>query len=337
MLPQARPSSEVYGADCAPTLLGGAIPIAGDAGDQQAATFGQACFAPGMAKNTYGTGCFMLMNTGETAVPSKNNLLTTIGWGLGGKVIYCLEGSVFITGAAVQYLRDSLQDHRQRGRDRGAGHVGREQRRRLRRAGLRRPGRALLGPVCPRRHPGPDPRQRARRDRPRHARSRSPTRAATCWKRWWPIAASTLTELRVDGGMVANNFLMQFQADILGVPVERPMVAETTALGAAYLAGLAVGYWKDQDEISRTGRWTAASRPRWTKPPAPGSTRAGRRPWRAPATGRSRKASPPGPTERRGHGIAVAIPCPVQQGERLRAGCYRRHCDLNIDPARHEM
>ncbi len=108
MLPEAHPSSEVYG-HAAAEHLGGEIPIAGDAGDQQAATFGQACYSPGMAKNTYGTGCFMLMNTGETAVPSKNNLLTTIGWGLGGKVIYCLEGSVFITGAAVQYLRDSLK------------------------------------------------------------------------------------------------------------------------------------------------------------------------------------------------------------------------------------
>ena len=154
-MPTVKPSSHVYGS-ADPLIFGSEIPIAGIAGDQQAALFGQACYEPGMAKNTYGTGCFMLMNTGETAVPSKNGLLTTIAWGIDDKVEYALEGSIFIAGA------------------------------------------------------------------------------------------------------VRNNFLMQFQGDVLGVPVERPVVSETTALGAAYLAGLAVGYWSNKEEIA--GNWAIESK-----------------------------------------------------------------------------
>jgi glycerol kinase len=179
--------------------LGGAagaeVPIAGIAGDQQAALFGQACDRPGLAKNTYGTGCFLLLNTGGHAVPSKNRLLTTVAWDLGGALTYALEGSVFVGGAAVQWLRDGLK--------------------------LIRTAADVL-----------------------YAMEKD--------------AGVTLTELRVDGGATANELLMQFQADLLGVPVIRPEVLETTALGAAYLAGLAVGYWKDAEEIR--ANWTVARR-----------------------------------------------------------------------------
>jgi glycerol kinase len=249
MLPQARPSSEVYG-EVDADILGGAIPIAGDAGDQQAATFGQACFEPGMAKNTYGTGCFMLMNTGETAVPSKNNLLTTIGWGLNGKVIYCLEGSVFVTGAAVQYLRDSLKIIGTAAEtealatsvaDSGGVYVVPAF------VGLGAPywdqyaRGAILGLT----------RGSGRAEVTRATLESVAYQSRDLLEAMEADSGVPLKELRVDGGMVANNFLMQFQADIVGVPVERPVVAETTALGAAYLAGLAVGYWKDEDEVKQ--------------------------------------------------------------------------------------
>jgi glycerol kinase len=247
MLPQALPSSQVYGYSAA-HILGDMIPIAGDAGDQQAATFGQVCFEPGMAKNTYGTGCFMLINTGGKPVPSKNNLLTTIGWGLNGKVTYCLEGAVFITGAAVQYLRDSLRIIENAAESEalatsvensggiyvvpafvGLGAPYWDQYARGAILGLTRgSGRAEI--------------VRATLESVAY-QSREVLDAMVA------DSGVELKELRVDGGMVPNNFLMQFQADILGVPVERPVVAETTALGAAYLAGLAVGYWKDMDEV----------------------------------------------------------------------------------------
>ncbi|MDQ6694747.1 MAG: glycerol kinase GlpK [Chloroflexota bacterium] len=249
MLPQALPSSHVYGNTVA-SILGGEIPIAGDAGDQQAATFGQACFEPGMAKNTYGTGCFMLMNTGETAVPSKNNLLTTIGWGLNGKVTYCLEGSVFITGAAVQYLRDSLgiitnasetESIANSVESSGGVYVVPAF------VGLGAPywdqyaRGAIMGLT----------RGSGRAEITRATLEAVAYQSRELLEAMVADSGVDLKELRVDGGMVANNFLMQFQADILDVPVERPVVAETTALGAAYLAGLAVGYWKDTDEVKQ--------------------------------------------------------------------------------------
>ena len=249
VLPEARPSSEVYG-ETAQDILGGVIQLAGDAGDQQAATFGQACFAPGMAKNTYGTGCFMLMNTGETAVPSKNNLLTTIGWGLGGKVVYCLEGSVFVTGAAVQYLRDSLKIIDSAAESEalatsvassGGVYVVPAF------VGLGAPywdqyaRGAILGLT----------RGSGRAEVTRATLESVAYQSRDLLEAMVADSGVELKELRVDGGMVANNFLMQFQADIVGVPVERPVVAETTALGAAYLAGLAVGYWKDEAEIQQ--------------------------------------------------------------------------------------
>jgi glycerol kinase len=247
MLPKPMPSSAVYGNSRA-DIFGGEIPISGDAGDQQAATFGQACFDPGMAKNTYGTGCFMLMNTGETPVPSKNNLLTTVGWGLNGKVTYCLEGSVFITGAAVQYLRDSLKiiDNAAETEglansvaDTGGVYVVPAF------VGLGAPywdqyaRGAILGLT----------RGSGRAEIARATLESVAYQTRDVIEAMEADSGVELKELRVDGGMVNNNFLMQFQSDILGVPVERPVVAETTALGAAYLAGLAVGYWESTDDI----------------------------------------------------------------------------------------
>jgi glycerol kinase len=249
MLPEVKPSSCVYGHTDPQTFGGAQIPIAGAAGDQQAALFGQACFAPGMAKNTYGTGCFMLMNTGTKRVPSTNGLLTTIAWGVDGKVEYALEGSIFVAGAAVQWLRDEMKmvdnaaetealaeavpdtngvylvpafvglgapywDMYARGTIVGL----------TRGAGRNHVVRATLESIA--------------------FQTRDVLRAMQ------EDSGITLKALKVDGGAVANNFLMQFQSDILGVPVDRPMVTETTAMGAAFLAGLAVGFWKDKDEIA---------------------------------------------------------------------------------------
>lgn len=249
MLPLPSQSSEVYG-HTAPELFGGPIPIAGDAGDQQAATFGQACFEPGMAKNTYGTGSFLLMNTGEKAEVSKSGLLTTVGWGLNGKVTYCLEGSIFITGAAVQWLRDSLkiintaseaEELASSVDDTGGVYVV--------------PAFVGLG--------APYWDQYARGTivgLTRGAGRAELTRAvleATCYQTRDVVTAMEtdsgipLKGLRVDGGMVVNNWLMQFQSDVLDVRVQRPVVSETTALGAAYLAGLAVGYWSNLDDVAR--------------------------------------------------------------------------------------
>jgi glycerol kinase len=249
MLPQVRPSSEVYG-HTAPDTFGGAnIPIAGAAGDQQAALFGQACFQTGMAKNTCGTGCFMLMNTGDQLVPSKNGLLTTIAWGVEGKVEYALEGSIFIAGAAVQWLRDELKIIRDaedseylatKVKDSNGVYVVPAF------VGLGAPywdmyaRGAILGLT-------------------RGAKAEHIIRATLesiayqtrdVLEAMQEDAGLELRILKVDGGAVANNFLMQFQADILNVPVDRPRVIETTALGAAYLAGLAVGFWQSKEEIA---------------------------------------------------------------------------------------
>lgn len=249
MLPQVRQSSEVYGHTTA-GLFGAAIPIAGAAGDQQAATFGQACFRPGMVKNTYGTGCFMLTNTGDKPVASKHGLLTTIGWGLNGKVTYCLEGSVFIAGAAVQYLRDGLKIIESAGETEAlAGSVAST-------GGVYFvPAFAGLGA------PYWDPYARGAimgltGGSGRAEIVRATLEAVAYQTRDVVTAMSAdmgqaVSELRVDGGMVGNNFLMQFQADILDVPIVRPVVSETTALGAAYLAGLATGFWESQEEIAR--------------------------------------------------------------------------------------
>jgi glycerol kinase len=229
--------------------LGAAIPVAGDAGDQQAPTFGQACFTPGMAKNTYGTGSFLLLNTGEQPIPSQSGLLTTIGWGIGGKITYCLEGSIFITGAAIQWLRDGLRL------------VDSAQETEALAAGIGDTGGVYLVPAfVGLGAPYWDPYARGTivgltRGSGRAEIVRAALEAAAYQTRDVAQAMEAdsgiqLRELRVDGGMVANNWLMQFQADMLGVPVQRPLVAETTALGAAYLAGLAVGFWAGLDDIT---------------------------------------------------------------------------------------
>lgn len=246
MLPQVCPSSAVYGSAHA-DWLGAPIPIGGMAGDQQAALFGQACHTPGMAKNTYGTGCFMLMNTGSEAVASKYGLLTTIAWGINGSVQYALEGSVFIAGAAVQWLRDGLQiintaaesEVFAQSVDSAEGvYVVPAF------AGLGAPywdmyaRGAIFGLTR-----GTEKSHLIRATL--EALAYQTKDVLTAMQQDSNIVLNTL---RVDGGACANNFLMQFQADILDVQVERPKIIETTALGAAYLAGLAVGFWT-LDEI----------------------------------------------------------------------------------------
>jgi glycerol kinase len=251
MLPRVLPSSASFGVTD-PEWFGEAIPLAGVAGDQQAATFGQTCYEPGMAKNTYGTGCFMLLNTGTTPVPSAKGLLTTIGWGLGKPeqptITYALEGSIFVTGAAVQWLRDGLKIIESSS---GVEALA---------ASVPDTGGVYLVPAfVGLGAPYWDSKARGailgltRGSSDAHiARA---TLESICYQTRDVLEAMradsgiALTSLRVDGGAVANNLLMQFQADVLGVTVERPRIAETTALGAAYLAGLATGFWHDQREL----------------------------------------------------------------------------------------
>lgn len=250
MLPDVKPSSHVYTTTEADHFFGHEVPISGIAGDQQAALFGQACFEEGMVKNTYGTGCFLLMNTGEKAVTSSNGLLTTIAWGLDGKVNYALEGSIFVAGSAIQWLRDGLRMFRSSAESEmyasrvdstdgvyvvpafvglGAPYWKSETRGAV--FGLTRGTtkehfiRATLESLT------------------------YQTKDVVCAME--RDSGIPLKKLRVDGGAVANDLLMEMQSDVLQVPVDRPTINETTALGAAYLAGLAVGFWKDQDEITR--------------------------------------------------------------------------------------
>jgi glycerol kinase len=254
MLPEVRASSEVYGHT---GLLGGKIPIAGIAGDQQAALFGQVCTQPGMVKNTYGTGCFMLMHTGRKPVVSKNNLLTTVAWRIGGETEFALEGSIFIAGAVVQWLRDGL------GIIESSPEVEK-----LAASVPDNHGVYLVPAFAGLGAPHWD----------QHARgiiaglTRGATAAHIARAALEGIAFQVgdvlhvmesdsgikLQELRVDGGASANALLMQFQADVLDVPVVRASVSETTALGAAYLAGLAVGFWKNRAEIAQ--HWRAGRR-----------------------------------------------------------------------------
>jgi len=259
MLPEVRSCSEVYGAVRRGLHPAGA-PIAGMAGDQQAALFGQACFQPGMAKNTYGTGCFLLMQTGGKAVPSRNNLLTTVAWQIGGKTEFALEGSVFVGGAAIQWLRDELQLVR------SAREVDELA------ASVPGAGGAFLVPAfAGLGAPHWDPYARGALV----GLTRGTNRAHLCRAALEAIAFQSadlitcmekdagipLCELRVDGGAARSAPLLQFQADLLAVPVVRPQTVETTALGAAYLAGLAVGFWPSRDEIARNWRIDATFTP----------------------------------------------------------------------------
>lgn len=247
MLPEVRPSSCVYG-ETASTYFGGPIPIAGAAGDQQAALFGQTCYAPGEAKNTYGTGCFLLMNTGDKPVFSKNGLVTTIAWGLGGKVSYALEGSVFVCGAAIQWLRDEINILKNSADSEAMATAVKDS------CGLYVvPAFVGLGA------PYWDPYARgAVLGITRGANKNHLVRAtleSMAYQTGDLIDAMaddlgmSLTSLKVDGGACSNNFLMQFQADILNCLVKRPVCIETTSLGAAYLAGLATGYWESKEDV----------------------------------------------------------------------------------------
>jgi len=256
LLPEVRSSSEVYG-ESDPDLFGAPIPIAGDAGDQQAALFGQACFKPGMMKNTYGTGCFLLMNTGYEAGSSKTGLLSTIAWRTNGRTEYALEGSVFIAGAAIQWLRDGLNIISNAAETESlAGSISDNQ------GVYFVPAFVGLG--------APYWDQKARgvitgltRGVTRAHLARAALEAMgyqtrdviECMEKDSGIKAR---ELRVDGGATRNDFLCQFQADILGIPVVRPVITETTALGAAYLAGLAIGFWKNEKEIAE--QWQVEKR-----------------------------------------------------------------------------
>jgi len=249
MLPEVRGSSEVYG-ETIPELLGAAVPIAGSAGDQQAALFGQACFEPGSAKNTYGTGCFMLLNTGSTPVPSEKGLITTIGWRIGREITYALEGSVFVAGAAVQWLRDGLR----------AISASPEVETLMNQV-PDTDGVYLVPAFVGLGAPYWDPRARGvivgltRNTKMAHiARAAVDAMAYQTRDVLEVMQAESklpLSTLKVDGGAAANAHLLQFQADLLDVPVRRPVVGETTALGAAYLAGLAVGYWNGLDDVRR--------------------------------------------------------------------------------------
>ena len=249
MLPEAKPSSCIYG-ETDPQFFGGPVAIGGAAGDQQAALFGQTCFEPGEAKNTYGTGCFMLMNTGDKPVFSNNGLVTTIAWGLGGKVEYALEGSIFVAGAAIQWLRDELRLLEKASDSEalaqmvpdtngcyvvpaftglGAPHWDQYARGAI--VGLTRGVnrnhiiRATLDSLC--------------------------YQINDVLKAMEADSGIKLAALKVDGGACANNYLMQTQSDLINAPVKRPSCVETTAMGAAYLAGLAVGYWEDKEEVRK--------------------------------------------------------------------------------------
>jgi glycerol kinase len=250
MLPEVRSSSEVYGYTNQEFIDGYSIPIAGVAGDQQAALFGQGCYEEGMAKNTYGTGCFMLMNTGEQAITSKHGLLTTIAWGIDGKVQYALEGSIFVAGSAIQWLRDGLrmlessadsEKYAQSVESTNGVYVVPAF------VGLGTPywdsdvRGAIFGLT----------RGTNKEHFVRATLESLAYQTKDVLNAMEEDAGLSLKTLRVDGGAVTNNFLMQFQSDLLGVDVERPVINETTALGAALLAGLSVGFWTDQEEVSK--------------------------------------------------------------------------------------
>jgi glycerol kinase len=258
MLPEVRGSSEIYGHT---ELLGKPIPVAGIAGDQQAALFGQACHEPGMVKNTYGTGCFMLMNTGDKPIRSKNKLLTTIAWTIDGKTEYALEGSVFVGGAVVQWLRDGLgilqkssdvEELARKVPDNGGVYFV----------------PAFTGLGTP--HWNPNARGTitglTRGSSAAHiARASLEGIAYQVYDLLDAMQADSgisLKQLRVDGGACCNNLMMQFEADLLRVPVVRPRIQETTALGAAYLAGLAVGFWKNKQQIAKQWQVEATFKPK---------------------------------------------------------------------------
>ncbi|MFD1178262.1 glycerol kinase GlpK [Paenibacillus puldeungensis] len=248
MLPEVRSSSEVYGTTIPYHFFGEEVPIAGAAGDQQSALFGQACYEPGTVKTTYGTGCFMLMNTGEKPVASEHGLITSIAWGINGKVEYALEGSIFVSGSAIQWLRDGLRMFRDaKDSEAYASRV------------TSTDGVYVVPAFVGLGSPYWDSEVRGAVFGLTRGTSKEHFIRATLESMAYQTkdilgamerdSGYAVHSMQVDGGAVSNSFLMKFQSDILGVPVERPVVRETTALGAAYLAGLAVGYWSGLDEI----------------------------------------------------------------------------------------
>lgn len=247
ILPNPMPSSHIYGMTEA-TIFGGEIPISGAAGDQQAALFGQTCFTEGEAKNTYGTGCFLLMNTGEKPVLSNNGLLTTIAWGIDGKINYALEGSIFVAGAAVQWLRDEMKLIEDSSDSEW-----------MARKVTDTNGVYLVPAFVGLGAPYWDPYARGTIVGITRGANKYHIIRATLESLAYQTndllrameqdSGIRLTSLKVDGGACANDFLMQFQADIINVPVKRPITIETTALGAAYLSGLAVGYWENKEDV----------------------------------------------------------------------------------------
>lgn len=259
VLPEVKPSSAVYGETDPKVFFGASVPVAGIAGDQQAALFGQACYGEGLAKNTYGTGSFVLMNTGKEAVRSKGGkLLTTIAWGIGDEPVeYALEGAIFITGAAVQWLRDGLKIIKSAGETED-----------LARSLQSNEGVYFVPALVGLGAPHWDPYARGLLIGLTRGSSQAHVARAVlesmCYQTRDVVEAMQedsglpLKELRADGGASANSFLMQFQSDMLGVPVEVPRITETTALGAAYLAGLATGFWKSRDELD--AKWKLAER-----------------------------------------------------------------------------
>ncbi|MNI24740.1 Glycerol kinase [compost metagenome] len=251
MLPEVRSSSEVYGTTIPYHFFGEEVPIAGVAGDQQAALFGQTCFEQGMVKSTYGTGCFMLMNTGEKPVESQHGLITSIAWGIHGKVEYVLEGSIFVAGSAVQWLRDGLRMFRDaKDSEIYASRVGSTE------------GVYVVPAFVGLGSPYWDSEVRGAVFGLTRGTSKEHFIRATLESLAYQTkdilgamesdSGFEVKKMRVDGGAVSNAFLMKFQSDILNIPVERPIIRETTALGAAFLAGLAVGYWSDREELCRT-------------------------------------------------------------------------------------
>ncbi len=252
LLPEVRPSSEVYGKTDPSVFLGAEVPISGAAGDQQAALFGQTCFEEGMAKNTYGTGCFMLMNTGDKLFKSNNGLVTTIAWGLDGKVEYALEGSIFVAGSAIQWLRDGLRMIEDAPDSEYVAAKVKDDAEGVyvvpAFVGLGAPywdmkaRGAILGLT----------RGVKRAHIVRATLNSLAYQTKDVLSAMEADSGIKLQALKVDGGAVANNILMQFQADVLAVPVDRPQIIETTALGAAYLAGLAVGVWQSKQDLVKT-------------------------------------------------------------------------------------
>lgn len=253
MLPEVRSSSEVYGKTIPHHFFGEEIPIAGVAGDQQAALFGQTCFEQGMLKATYGTGCFMLMNTGDKPVVSQHGLITSIAWGIDGKVEYALEGSIFVSGSAIQWLRDGLRMFRDmKDSEVYASRVSSTE------------GVYVVPAFVGLGSPYWDSEVRGAVFGLTRGTSKEHFIRATLESLAYQTkdilgamesdSGFEVQRMRVDGGAVTNDFLMNFQSDILNIPVERPVIRETTALGAAFLAGLAIGYWSDRDELCHTWR-----------------------------------------------------------------------------------